>query len=170
MVREEVVILKTIQELLKKDVRDIMKKGRIRIALPFLTYEILPDELFGSKTVDERIDALGKVRSDLLDAVSAVESLQKEAQQSKLEVANLNEQLKTLTTDKTTTESLLKIPEQSFARVLGKASSRAQWKGIVLGFVLGILASYIATWLWDLSHSQNPSKTQYINNKTGPRK
>ncbi|HSN24090.1 MAG TPA: hypothetical protein VLS45_07975 [Methylomicrobium sp.] len=138
--------------------------------MPFFAYEIIPDELLGSKNVDERIAALGKVRTDLLDAVQAVESLQKEAQQSKDEIANLNEQLETLTADKKTAETLLKIPETTFARVLERASSRAQWKGIALGFVLGILASYIATWLWDFSHPRNPHAVKHFEKRIGPRK
>ena len=134
------------------NLKDLLtKNAKIRISFPFFSYEITPDELLNSKSVDERISKLEKVRADLLDAVNAVESLQEEAQQSKSEVSNLNEELEKLREDKETTENLLKVPEESFARVLDKASSKAQWRGLFIGFFLGILASLAATAIWEFT-------------------
>jgi flagellar motility protein MotE (MotC chaperone) len=141
----------------------LRKNARIRITLPFFAYEITPDELLSGKSVDERISQLEKVRSDLMDAVGAVESLQEEAQKSKEEVTNLNQQLAKLREDKETTESLLRVPEESFARVLDKASSKAQWKGLIIGFFLGILASLAANAIWQYAGSKTNTHNNQLN-------
>jgi hypothetical protein len=116
--------------------------------MPFISYEITPDELFSRESVDTRITKLEKVRSDLMDAVDAVKSLENEAHKNKDELVQLNEQLSALKKDKETTEELLKLPQDSFARILDRASKGAQRKGLIFGFLLGILASFIATWIW----------------------
>lgn len=130
----------------------LLRNSKIRISLPFISYEITPEELLSRESVDARIAKLEKVRGDLLDAVDAVKSLEAEAHKSKDELTHLNEQLSTLKKDKETTEELLKLPQDSFARVLDRASRGAQWKGLIIGFLLGILASLIATWIWDKAH------------------
>lgn len=126
----------------------IFRNVKIRVSLPFISYEITPEEFLNRKTIDERIVKLEKVKSDLLDAVDAVRSLEEEARKSKDESDRLDAQLSKLRKDKETTEELLKLPQDSFARVLAKASRGAQWIGIVIGFFLGILASLIASWIW----------------------
>jgi hypothetical protein len=137
----------------------------IEINLPFISYKISPDELVSRESVDTRIAKLEKVRSDLLDAVDAVKSLEAEAHKNKDELIQLSEQLSTLKQDKETTEALLKLPQDSFARVLDNASKGAQWKGLVIGFFLGILASLIATWIWDKTHMLDKQQIDVIPNQ-----
>lgn len=142
----------------------LLRNARIRIGLLGISYEITPDELLNREGVDERIQKLEKVRQDLLAAVDAVKSLEDEAHKNKEELEQLNVQLDKLREDKQTTEQLLELPEQSFARVLNKASEGAQWRGLIIGFVLGILASFIATWIWSSIYSSPiPVHTDILN-------
>ena len=115
----------------------LLRNSRIRIELLGFSYEITPEELLNRQSVDERIQKLEKVRQDLLDAVDAVKSLEDEAHKNKKELEELNVQLNKLREDKQTTEQLLELPQQSFARVLDKASKGAQWRGLIIGFALG---------------------------------
>ena len=129
--------------------KQFLKKTQFRVGALGFYYEISPDDFLNHESVDERISKLEKVRSDLMDAVNAVESLQEEAASNKKELEKVSEQLEKLKEDKKTTENLLELPQQSFARVIDKASRAAQWKGILVGFIFGILASLIATWIWN---------------------
>jgi hypothetical protein len=146
----------------------LLRNSRIRIGLLGFSYEITPEELLNRQSVDERIQKLEKVRQDLLDAVDAVKSLEDEAHKNKKELEELNVQLNKLREDKQTTEQLLELPQQSFARVLDKASKGAQWRGLIIGFVLGILASLIASWIWSRI-DVNPPSAQGTGSQTQPK-
>jgi hypothetical protein len=63
-----------------------LKNSRLKITLPFLSYDITFEELSNSKNVDERISKLGEIREDLQGAIEAVETLQIEAVIRKSEV------------------------------------------------------------------------------------
>jgi hypothetical protein len=145
-----------------------LRNSRFNIELLGFSYEITPEELLNRQSVDERIQKLEKVRQDLLDAVDAVKSLEDEAHKNKKELEELNVQLNKLREDKQTTEQLLELPQQSFARVLDKASKGAQWRGLIIGLVLGILASLIASWIWSRI-DVNPPSAQGTGSQTQPK-
>lgn len=126
-----------------------LQNVRIRINLPFMSYEITPAELLSRRDIDERIAKLEKVRADLLDAVDAVKLLEDEAHTSKDNLTKLNDQLLSIRKDKETIEKLLQLPENSFSRIINKATRISQFMGLGIGFLLGIAASFIATWLWE---------------------
>ncbi len=104
-------------------------------------------ELEDKKTIDERISRLGEIKEDLEGAIKAVDDLQSEALKRKSELSNLQESVQKLEEDKDTVESLLKIPEESFSRILNKATSKGRIRGIIegsiIGFVTGTLSSFI---------------------------
>ncbi|MHB8894144.1 MAG: hypothetical protein ACYC99_03070 [Candidatus Geothermincolia bacterium] len=128
-----------------------LKKIRLRISLPFVNYEVVLDDLLDSKDVDCRITRLAQIKTDLEESISAVSQLQQEALQSKAEADVLRETVSQLQQDKHTAEELLKVPEESFARVLTKASARGRARGIaegvVIGFVSGVLSSLFVWYL-----------------------
>jgi len=128
-----------------------LKKARLRVALPFVSYEVTLDDILDSKDVDERIKRLSTIKSDLADTVAAVEQLQADALQSKHEADNLKKVVEQLERDKSTAEEMLKLPEESFARLVSKASSKGRLKGIVegalIGFVTGVLSSGLVWFL-----------------------
>jgi predicted nuclease with TOPRIM domain len=128
-----------------------LKKARLRVSLPFLSYEVTLDDLIDSKDVDERIKRLSTIKNDLEETIVAVEQLQAEAFKSKNEADKLKETISLLEQDKSTAEAMLKLSEESFSRVLSRASSKGRVRGIIegiiIGFTTGILSSLLAWYL-----------------------
>jgi peptidoglycan hydrolase CwlO-like protein len=126
-------------------------KMRLRINLPFITYEVTLDDLFSSKNIDERLARLGEVKKDLQGAIEAIDNLQSEALERKSEVGQLQQTIEKLQEDKTTAEALLQFPEESFARVLSRATAKSRTRGIIegltIGFVTGALSSLLIWYL-----------------------
>ena len=104
------------------------------------------------RTVDERIARLDQIRADLGGAIDAVTELQKEAQDNKREASQLREAVDRLEQDKITAETLLKVPEDSFARMLGRANSKARLRGLLEGSAIGFTTGAISSLLiWYLT-------------------
>ena len=99
---------------------------------------------------DEFLIIVGKAleRKELL---VEVEQLQDEAFKSKNKADKLRETISDLEQDKSTAEEMLKLPEESFSRVLSKASSKGRARGIIegiiIGFITGILSSLLVWYL-----------------------
>jgi hypothetical protein len=129
----------------------LMKSSKLSVHLPFLRYEIDLGQALDNRTVDERIAKLDQIRADLEAAVHAVAELQLEAQGNKKESAALQEAVVRLKQDKVTAETLLKVPEDSFARMLARANDKARVRGLVegavIGFLTGALSSYVVWYL-----------------------
>lgn len=123
----------------------------MKITVPLMPFVGLNFEWENSKTIDERIARLGEIKGDLEGAIKAVDELQKEALERKTEVEILQESVKNLEKDKDTAESLLKIPEDSFSRILSRATSKSRIRGIIegaiIGFVTGTLSSFLVWYL-----------------------
>lgn len=135
-----------------RSVREQLRNARVRVSLPFISYEMSVADLVNPTTVDERIEGLNRVRADLLGAVEAVEKLQSEAQQRKQEVAQLEQTMQTLKQDRHAVETLLKVPEESFARLIARASSKARTRGILEGIIIGLVTGTLSSFLvWYLT-------------------
>ena len=108
-------------------------------------------DLFSSKNIDERLARLGEIESDLQGAIDAIENLQSEALERKSEVGQLQQTIQKLEEDKNTAEALLQVPEESFARVLARATAKSRMRGIIegliIGFVTGALSSLLIWYL-----------------------
>lgn len=133
---------KTIIEVLRRN-------SKLSVSLPFFRYEMDLGQALGAKSVDERIARLDQIRSDLRAAVDAVAELQREAQQNKKQAEALREAVERLGQDKVTAETLLKVPEDSFARMLARANARARVRGLIEGAVIGFFtgcASSFVIW------------------------
>jgi predicted nuclease with TOPRIM domain len=135
----------------KSSLAKYLKKARLRVSLPFLSYEVTLDDLIDSKDVDERIERLSTIKNDLEETIVAVEQLQAEAFKSKNEANKLKETISLLEQDKSTAEAMVKLPEESFSRVLSRASSKGRVRGIIegiiIGFITGILSSLLVWYL-----------------------
>jgi len=104
------------------------------------------------KTVDERIARLDQIKTELNGAIEAVSALQVEAQDNKKRAENLRQTVEQLKQDKTTAETLLKVPEESFARMLVRANSKARIRGIIEGIVIGFTTGALSSLLiWYLT-------------------
>ncbi len=126
---------------------------------PFFSYEVQLDGLLDSKTVDERITRLAEVRRDLEAAVDAVTSLQQEAHTRKTEVEKLQDTVTQLQEDKQSAEKLLALPQESVARVIGKASSKGRVRGLIEGIVIGLVTGIISSAIVRYFTSGVPSVT-----------
>jgi hypothetical protein len=49
--------------------------------------------------------------------------------------------------DKGTTETMLKVPKDSFVRVLSKASSKGRIRGIIEGIIIGLITGALSSYL-----------------------
>jgi len=135
---------------MSKIIDSVKRSARFRVSLPFFSYEVNLNDLVDSSTIDERISKLGRVKEDLEAAIVAVSTLQKEAEKHREEANKLSETVSMLSKERLTAEALLKIPEDSFTRLLTKANSKGRWRGIVegaiVGFITGVLSSFVV-WL-----------------------
>jgi hypothetical protein len=129
----------------------LKKRGKLSLSLPFLRYEMDLRQIWDSRPVDQRIAQLDLIRADLTAAVDAVAELQREAQDNKREAERFREAVEHLEQDKVTAETLLKVPEDSFTRLLIRANSKARIRGllegIIVGFATGVLSSYLVAYL-----------------------
>ncbi len=125
-----------------------INKLNMSISLPGLQIEIPIEELLGSKTLDQRLQRLSTLKTDLQDSILAIEELENEANRKKLEVTKLDESIKQLTEDKTTTEIIVNSLAESFGRVLAKATKKSRWRGIVEGLITGLVTGFL---FWLLS-------------------
>ncbi len=138
-------------EMEKSSLAKYLKKARLIVSLPFLRYEVTLDDLIDSKDVDERIERISIIKNDLEETIVAVEQLQAEAFKSKNEANKLKETISLLKQDKSTAEAMVKLPEESFSRILSRASSKGRVRGIIegiiIGFITGILSSLLVWYL-----------------------
>ena len=123
-----------------------LRNTRLRVSLPFFSYEVTLDDVLTNKDVDERIKRLSQIKQDLQDTVGAVEQLQAEALHNKVEADKLRETVEQLKQDKAITESLMKIPEDSLARVVAKAGSKGRIRGLVEGIIIGLITGSLSSY------------------------
>ncbi len=115
--------------------------------------EITEESIVGlTDDVDDRIKKLSQVREDLQAAVVAVDSLQVEAAERQAEVQKLRDAVKQLQEDKETTQSLLELPKESFARVLSDGAARGRLRGRIEGTVIGLVTGGVSSYVvWYLT-------------------
>ena len=135
-----------------KHLQSILEKGIcIRVSLPFFTYEIKFEDIFSSKTVDERIDRLDQIRDELEGAISAVDELKNEAVKNKEEAEILRQTVNQLEQDKDVAETVLQVPRDSFGRLIKDANDKARLRGLIegaiIGFITGGLSSFLVWYL-----------------------
>jgi hypothetical protein len=127
----------------------LAKHSRIRVSLPFFSYEIQAEDLISDANLDTRIARLGEVKRDLQESIVAIEELQAEATTRKAELDTLSTAVKQLQEDRVTAETLLNVPQESFSRVLIRAVSKGRLRGIAEGSIVGFLsgvASSLLVW------------------------
>lgn len=100
-----------------------------------------------SPSVDERIAKLAAIQSDLEAAIEAVKSLQRSATESKAEAEELQRTVAKLQQDKRTAESLIKVPEESFARLMHNANAKARGRGLIEGLGVGLVTGFLSSLL-----------------------
>ena len=133
-------------------ISSLKKNSKLSLSLPFFRYELDLTQALDPTSVDERISRLDQIRNDLNGAIEAVIELQAEAQENKKEADNLRDAVQRLEQDKETVETLLKIPEESFSRMLTRANSKARIRGIIEGTLIGFTTGALSSWfIWYLT-------------------
>jgi hypothetical protein len=149
----------------KTSVKRILSSAAANLRVSLLGVSFSLAELGSSETVDERIARLGKIKADLEAAIGAVEELQGDANASKFQVDQLRQDVAALQQDKATAERLLNLPEESFARLLDRATRRGQVKGIIVGVIIGLatgcVSSY-AVWYFTKDNEAKPAQSAPI--------
>ncbi|MBD2179946.1 hypothetical protein H6S82_11830 [Planktothrix sp. FACHB-1355] len=138
----------------------------------YIIYEVLLDSQ-KPENIDSRLARLEQIKQDLKEAISAVDSLQSEAQQRKGEVEKLRAAIKKLEEDKNNVENILQVSEESFARLLSRANSKGRIRGwidgLIVGFVSGVISSLVAGYIGNVLNP--PTKTPsapILDNQTSP--
>lgn len=117
--------------------------------------EIFP-ALNEEESVDERIRKIDEARNNLVSALSAIDELKAEAAVSKREAHELQEKVASLSSEKVAVDTeiheirkIMDLDVNVFQRVAGVPSRKQVAKERLIGFGLGILASLIATLVWE---------------------
>ncbi len=100
-----------------------------------------------SPSIDERIAKLAEIQADLEAAIEAVKELQKGAAASKKEADEMQISVEKLKEDKRAAEDLVKVPEEAFARMLGRASASGRGRGLIEGIVVGLITGFTSSLL-----------------------
>ena len=131
-------------ELIEKILRRV-KISKVNI----LGLEISLDEDKGSK--DERIKKIEAAKQNLLDGLSAIKELEKEAEKNKYELENALIKLSKIKTDKINLEAELNNIKQvissdvsTFQKLAGVPTEKEKRKERIIGFFSGIIASIIS--------------------------
>ena len=131
-------------ELIEKILRRV-KISKVNI----LGLEISLDEDKGS--IDERIKKIEAAKQNLLDGLSAIKELEKEAEKNKYELENALIKLSKIKTDKINLEADLNNIKQvissdvsTFQKLAGVPTEKEKRKERIIGFFSGIIASIIS--------------------------
>ena len=112
-----------------------------------LSFNLPIDELLNPKTIDQRIQRLSTLKTDLQDSIQAIEELEFEAKEKKTELTILEKRIKQLTEDKTSTETLLQISSESLGRILATAERKSRVNGIIVGIVIGLITGGVSSYI-----------------------
>ena len=106
-------------------------------------------------SVDERIAKIDEAKRNLTEGLEAIDELRKEAEQNKLELKqalkSIEETQEKHAVAKKELESIRKISDADIStlrKVAGIPSVAQIWRERFYGFISGVLASLLATWLW----------------------
>ena len=106
--------------------------------------------------IDERIRKIDEARENLVFALSAIDELKNEADLNKKEAHDLKARIQELSLEKSAVDVELQEIKKitgsnidAFKRVAGIPSRQQIAKERLVGFILGILASLLATLLWE---------------------
>ncbi len=123
-----------------------------------VSVHILPDaslSLTLKRSIDERIEQIDAARRSLATALEAVDELKVEANKNRADLADALEQLRTADELRATAEQEAATARLaadtdvgSFRKIMGIPSRRQIALERAIGFVLGVLASLLASLVW----------------------
>lgn len=117
--------------------------------------QVLP-ALAPEQSLDERVQRIDRAREHLVSGLSAIDELKEEAETSAIKVEELKARLEYLASEKETADlelrEIRKIASSdlgTFQKVAGVPNRGQIAKERLVGFVLGFIASLLATVLWE---------------------
>jgi hypothetical protein len=109
-----------------------------------------------TRDLDERIRKIESARDNLRDALSAVDELQRSAQDNRAELAALQDALQRASAERDTlsahNENLKRLADvdiRTIRRTLGIPTRQEVWRGHALSFVGGVLTTFILSLAYD---------------------
>jgi uncharacterized phage infection (PIP) family protein YhgE len=129
-------------------VAKILRRLRISVGVGGMSIAF---EAEAQQTLDERIGKLDAARRNLADGIAAIDQLKVEAEKSKTEVAaaalqveQLSQDKKSLSSKLTAMQSVLHADVDAFRQVAGVPTTASVRRERIIGFVSGIAASLVA--------------------------
>ncbi len=117
--------------------------------------QVLP-ALEPEKSIDDRIKRIDEAREHLISGLSGIDELKQEAKVNKQEIEELRARLKYLTSEKESAGLELKEIRKvtasdinAFQKLAGVPSRIQIAKERFVGFILGLVASLLATIIWE---------------------
>lgn len=106
--------------------------------------------------LDERIQKIETARTNLLDALSAVDELERSAQQNKRELEAIAAALQKAESQKLSAEEeldslkkLATLEAGAVRKTFGVPTPREVWRDRILGFIFGAITSLLLSAAWD---------------------
>lgn len=135
---------------------DDIPKIRIRVKGPFsFSIAYLENDKINA-TIDDRLAKIETARESLVEALTAVDELKERAQENKRDLEFLTEQIqraeldkKSLSGELETLKGIASLDTESVRKVLKLPTRVSIWTERVIAFGLGILASTIASLIYD---------------------
>jgi uncharacterized protein (DUF3084 family) len=113
------------------------------------------------ETVDERLKKIDAARKNMREALEAIDELGFQADRNKAELSTLataiaaaKDQKSTLITEAQALEALKAIETEAVRKALGVPTKAQRWAERGIAFLLGVLGSYIASVLWQMTWPQ----------------
>ena len=112
-----------------------------------------------SGSIDERISKIDSARENLRDALAAMEDMHVEAKENrralnalKQSIAETENQHAAASTKLDNIRTLATLDTVAVRNALGVATPAQRWVERGLAFVLGVVASLLASWIWSWLH------------------
>ena len=141
-----------------KNVKQVISAAVKNMTLSVAGISVSLADFQSAESVDERIARLGKIKADLEAAIAAVGELQADASTSKNQVDQLRKEIAALEQDKATADHQLKVSEESFARLLFRATRKSRSSGSVTGIIIGLVTGYVSSYAVWLSTKDKDAK------------
>lgn len=110
-----------------------------------------------NQTLDERLAKIDHARDNLADALEAMDDLRRQAEENKHALEALNRAVQgatrerdAVTSELDTVRSLAALDTETVRRALGVPSPARVWAERLISFVLGVVASLVASAIWQL--------------------
>jgi hypothetical protein len=137
---------------------DLLRKRGVKFAIRAFGMEVKLAPSKASETIDTRLEKIETARSNLADALIAMDELKDAAEDNKRDLAALSASIERAEGEKTSLhgeleslKALAAIDSASVRKGLGLPTAVDVWRERIYGFLFGIVAAVIGAIIWDLA-------------------